>query len=514
MLSRRRLPCAVPSLAVLGLAVLAMAAPSARAEERVLQVVSPWQVSSLEPSDTGYIAVRMGIAEPLTGVEPDGRIVGLVAESWVVSDDRLTWRFRIRPGLRFHDGSPVTASAAVASFERGRPHAETLQTLPIASVRAEGDEVVIATQTPFSPLPAFLADWGGIILAPSSFAPDGKVVAWVGTGAYKVTHIDGDRIIDLVAADTSRTRAAIGRVRYTAAPLGETRAAMVEAGDADLAFTLAPVAVARINAGRRAHVESLTIPRVRLLAFNTALPMFAELGARQAIDAAIDRQGIAAAILRHPPSAATQLFPPVLAGWHDPALPPILRDVGRARALLAEAGWSAGPDGILRRAGQAFRFTTLVPNNRPELPPMAAAIQAQLREVGIDMQVKVAPTGAIPQAHRDGTLEAAFLARTYANVPDPIGTVISDFTRTNSTWASEGWHDDEMNRLAAEYVGSFDPTRQPALRARMAAIVQAQLPVVTVSWFEHTVAVSDRVRGVQVDPFETRYLVERISWAE
>lgn len=288
---------------------------------------------------------------------------------------------------------------------------------------------------------------------------------------------------------------------------------MIEAGDADLAFTLAPVAVARINAGRRAHVVSLIIPRVRLIAFNIGLPMFSDKRVRQAVNLAIDRAGIASAILRNPASAATQLFPPVLVGWHDPSQPPIARDAGRAEALLSEAGWTPGSDGIRQRNGQALRFDVLVPNNRPEIPPMAAAIQAQLREVGMDMQIKVTPTGAIPQAHKDGTLQAEFLARTYVNVPDPIGTIIPDFTREHTTWASEGWHNDELDQLVAEYVSDFDPMRQPALRAGIAAVIQAELPVVTVSWYEHTVAVSGRVRGVQIDPYETRYLIERMSWA-
>lgn len=495
------------------IALAAIALP-ARAEDRVLQVVSPWELSSLDPSDTGFIAVRLGVAEPLTGVEPDGRIVGLVADSWTVSDDRLTWRFHIRPGLRFHDGAPVTAAAAAASIERGRPNAETLQSLPITRIAAEGEDVVITTATPFAPLPTFLTDWGGIILAPAAYGPDGKVTAWIGTGPYMVTKTEGDRVIELAAAETARVRPAIQRVRYTAAAQGETRSALVEAGDADLAFTLPPAAVARIDAGRRAHVESLTIPRVRLLAFDTALPMFADVRARRAISLAIDRAGIATAILRNPPSAATQLFPPMLAGWHDPTQPPIARDPAQARTLLAAAGWSPGPDGILRRGEGAFRFTVLIPNNRPEISPMAAAIQAQLREVGIDMQIRTVPPSGIPQAHRDGTLQAALLARTYVNVPDPIGTVIADFTRAKSTWASDGWRNAELDRLVAEYVATFDPARQPALRARIAAIIQAELPVVAVSWFEHTVAVSRRVRGVQIDPFETRYLIERMSWAE
>jgi peptide/nickel transport system substrate-binding protein len=169
---------------------------------------------------------------------------------------------------------------------------------------------------------------------------------------------------------------------------------------------------------------------------------------------------------------------------------------------------------VLTRAGTAFRFTLLVPSNRPELPPMATAIQAQLKELGIALEVKPGPTGGIPQAHKDGSFQAALLSRTYVNVPDPIGTVIPDFTAAHTVWASEGWRNAALDGLVAEYVRSFDPARLPMLRARIAAILQAELPVVTVSWSEHTVGVSRRVSGVQIDPFEQRYLIERMDWSE
>lgn len=493
---------------------LCLLSGAAHAEDRQLRVVAPWEITSLEPSDTGFIAKRMGVAETLTQVEPDGRVVAGIADRWTVSDDRLSWRFHIAAGRRFHDGTAITAEAVRDSFVRGVAAAESLKAVPIAGVTVEGDTLVIATRTPFSPLPAFLVDWGGVILAPASYAADGRTVAWIGSGPYRVTHRDGDRVLETEAVPDAVPKPAVARARYDAVPLGETRAALVESGEADVAFTLAPVAVARINAGGRAHVETATIPRVRMLTFNTGLPMFADERSRRAISLAIDRAGIAAALLRSPASAATQLFPPVLAEWHDAAQPPIGRDVGQARALLAAAGWTPGPGGVLEKAGQPFRFDTLVPANRPELPPIAAAMQAQLREVGIDMQIKVGPSAGIPQAHRDGSLQAAFLARTYVNVPDPIGTVLPDFASPRTMWASEGWHDDALDAAAADYVASFDPARQAVLRHEIAAILQARLPVVTVSWFEHTVAVSRRVAGVQIDPYETRYLVERMRWAE
>jgi peptide/nickel transport system substrate-binding protein len=127
---RRRLLVAV--------AFFALVAP-AWAEERILRVVSP------------YIAARMEIAETLTQVEPDRRITGGIADSWAVSGGKLTWRFHLALGLNFHDGTPVTAAAVKASFDRCLAGAESLRTVPIASVAADGDSLAVATKTPSRP---------------------------------------------------------------------------------------------------------------------------------------------------------------------------------------------------------------------------------------------------------------------------------------------------------------------------------------------------------------------------
>ena len=502
------------SLVAAALAGTGMAVAPASADDRVLNVVAPWQVTSFDPADTGYIAARMGIAETIVGVEPDGKLVGLVASGWSLDDDRLTWRFPVRAGLRFHDGTPVTPADMIAAIERARASGETLGAVPIASMAVDGSTMVLKTQTPFAPLPAFLTDYASIVLAPVARGADGKIAAWIGTGPYRVTAIDGDRSVDVVAFDRGGAMPAVRRARYLAVPQGETRAAMVEAGDADVAFTLLPASVGRINAGGRAKVQSITIPRARVMPLNVGLPIFADLRVRQAISLGIDRAGIAVAILRHAPSAATQLLPPILADWHNPTLPPYARDVARARTLLAEAGWKPGEGGVLHKDGAPLRFTILVLANRPELPPMAAAMQAQLREIGIDMQIRTGPGSIMPQAHRDGTFQAGLVGRTYVNVPDPIGTILPDFTRDKTIWAQSGWINAEIRALVPEYIASFDDARRAALRKRITEILHAELPVIPVSWFEHTVAVSSRMKQpVAIDPFEQRYLIDRMAWA-
>jgi peptide/nickel transport system substrate-binding protein len=307
----------------------------------------------------------------------------------------------------------------------------------------------------------------------------------------------------------------IPQVRYTAVVLGDTRASMAEAGEADIAFTLLPQAAKAIERSGRAHILRLTIPRVRMMIMNLRLPQFADVRVRRALSLAIDRPGIANAILRHPPSAATQLLPPLLAGWYDPALPPLHQDVPQAKRLLAEAGWQPGSDGTLVKGGQKLRAGMMAPSNRPEIPVMAQAMQVQFREVGFSIDVRPGPSNALPDAVRDGSLQTAMLARTYVNVPDPIGTILPDFASDHPVWASPGFVNADLRAAVHHYIETFDEAARVPLRKQIVTVLQDQLPVIPVSWFEHNAAVSPRVAldSVTLDPFEQSYLLPAVRWA-
>jgi peptide/nickel transport system substrate-binding protein len=492
-------------------ASLASFALPALAEPGVLRVAAPWEYTSNEPSDTGYIMARMQIAETLVMVEPDGKLVGGIAESWSVAEDRLTWRFPIRAGLTFHDGSPVTAEAATASLKLALA-GESMQQIPVDEIKADGNTVVIRTKTPFSHLPAVLVDYASVILAPASYGVDGNVVKVIGSGPFKIAKVDGKTVLELDRFDGYRAeKAKVAKARYTAIPNGDTRTNVAIAGDADIIFTTVPSASPRIDAAGQMKVVSVTVPRIRVLAFNSGIPQFEDARVRRAISMAIDRQGIASAVLRHPGSAATQLVPPVLTEWHNKALPAYARDVAGARALLDQAGWVMGADGVRARNGVKLSARMLTISNRPELTVIGQAMQAQLKDVGVEIAVEPVPSANIPAAIKDGTMQMSMFARTYVNVPEVIATIIPDFTRERSTWGTLNWPGrDKVKALTDEYVQSFDAVRKQAIRNDITRIIHEEAPVTAVAWFEHTVAVSNRVEGLVIDPYETRYMLHNV----
>ncbi|XQU68806.1 ABC transporter substrate-binding protein [Cupriavidus sp. H18C1] len=281
---------------------------------------------------------------------------------------------------------------------------------------------------PSPALPALLSHSSTQILAPASFGADGAVRAIVGSGPYRIVTLEPPQRFSVAAFDGWQgPPPAVRRASYLAVGRAEMRALMAEAGQAELAYGLDPGSVARLRRGAAVRVHQQPIPRTTALKLNAGHPLLADPRARQALSLALDRRGIAQAVLREPSLAATQLFPPALAGWHRADLPALAHDPVRARALLAELGWRPGTDGVLARDGKRFALTLQTFPDRPELPVIAAAIQEQLRLIGVQVRVAVGNSSEIPLGHRDGTLEMGLIARNYGAVPDAFGAIAQDF---------------------------------------------------------------------------------------
>ncbi|WP_026870757.1 ABC transporter substrate-binding protein [Inquilinus limosus] len=501
-------------LATAGLA-FGLWAGIASAQDRPLKVVGPWEIAGIDPAQSGYIFSRMQVAETLVTADPTGILAPALAESWSAADDGLTWRFRIRGGAAFHDGTPVTAEAAAASLRRARAGVGPLSQAPIAEIVHDGSDVVIRLERPFAALPAFLVNFSTIVLAPASYDEAGRVTRIIGSGPYRVKALTPPLKLELEeAGGWWGGEPGIREVEYLAVGQGETRALMAESGEADLAFSMLPVSVARLKRDPDLDVRAATIPRTRLLKLNAASPFFDDVRERRALSLAVDRAGIAKAILRNPELAATQLFPPGLAGWHVPDLAPLRRDLEEARRLLAEAGWTPGSDGILQQDGRRFSPTLVTYANWPELPPIATALQAQLKEVGIDLKVSVGNSSEIVSRHQDGTLEIGLISRLYSVVPDPIGALTQDYGPKGGDWGAMGWSDPELLDIVGQLMATSDPDRQQPLRRRAAEILQDQLPGIPVTWSELAIVANKRITGVEIDPLEVNYRLASIRWAD
>ncbi|MGQ4880564.1 ABC transporter substrate-binding protein [Billgrantia sp. LNSP4103-1] len=504
-----------PRSLLLSLALLPLAASA----DRPLSVVAPWEITGADPSTSGYVYARMRVAETLVDTDTDGQPAPGLATSWQASEDGLTWRFILRDDVTFHDGSPLTAEAAVASLEHALGKPGILDSAPITTVEAEGNEVVFRLESPFAPLPALLAHSTTLLLAPSSFGDEGRVTQVIGTGPYRVETAAPPQRLDVERFDDYWGEAPdIANATYLAVGRGETRAMMAESGDADVVFTLDPASQARLMRNDRLALHAEPLPRTIIFKVNAAHPFLEDERARQALSLAIDREGIAAGLLRNPEAAAAELFPASLGPWHLGLDASRAQDVEQSRELLAELGWEAGKDGMLERDGKPFQLTLRTFSDRPELPLVATALQDQWREIGVALEVAVGNASEIPSGHRDGSLELGLMARNYGLVPDPLGTLLDDFGTDPDTmggdWGAMGWHDADLAAWLDTLRQEADVEARAELAERVALRLNEAMPVVPVAWYQQTAAVNAELEGFSIDPLERSYRIDELRWRE
>ena len=479
----------------------------------VLTVVGPWELTGLDPSRSGYMFARMEVLQTLLEVDDAGQLRPGLATGWQVSADGLQWRFGLPRARRYHDGSEVTPASILACLQRAAVRPGVLQLAGITGMAVQQSELVLSLRQPFGPLPYLLTHYSTQILAPASFDAQGNVVAILGTGPFRITSISLPQQFDVERAEAAPGRA-VQRARYISVSRAETRTLLVQSGQADLAFSLDPPSIRALQDSPRAVLLSAMLPRTTLLKLNAGHPFLADVRVRRAIALCIEREGIARALLRDADLGATQLLPPSLARWHDTRLPPLHTDLKQARRLLEEAGWRLGADGTRWKEGQELQLTLTTFVDRPELPLIATALQEEMRQIGIAVRVTIGNSSDIPAGHRSGQLQMALAARNYGNLPDPVASLLQDFGPQGGDWGAMGWHNQEvpalLAKLAATPAGEGDSGR--AERARIVAVLQEQLPVIPVVWYRQTCAVSRRLRGASIDPFERSYRIASLQW--
>ncbi|MES4992396.1 ABC transporter substrate-binding protein [Phyllobacterium sp. 22229] len=490
--------------------------------DRILQIASLREISSLDLADTSYHFRRLRVAETLVTIDPEGKLAPELAQSWSVSDDGLAWTFVIREGVRFHDGSVLTPEivrVAIEAMRKANTNAELVSRLPISDVRVKGQAVVVTLERPFSLVPDFFTDGPAVILAPSSFAADGTVAQIIGTGPYRITEIEGKTLVKLEAfPDYWGEQPHITRVHFTGAASTDTIANMAEARQADLVLGVPPALRDRVEASG-VRIKRAQTARIFGIIFNAEDGRFNGPAERRAISLALDRQGIAAALFGNGAAAANQLFSSAFPNWYDPNLPQIERNVDEAKRILAEAGWAAGPDGILTRDGTRFSFTAIA-QKRFEIPLLAEAVQAQLAEVGIKVNVELGGAGQVLESVANGSFVFGFTPRNYGAVPDPVATLVLDYGAENaatSPWSGINYRNPEMQSGLNAYLAARNKDEVTEARNRLLAIVNSgDLPVVPLVWSDYYVSVSERVDvdSVPVDALEVSFWIDRVRWAE
>jgi peptide/nickel transport system substrate-binding protein len=312
-----------------------------------------------------------------------------LATSWE-NPDPTTWVFHLRQGVTFHDGSPFTAADVKFTLETMVDPAfkSPRRSLyaPIMSVDAVDDHTArINLSEPYAPLLAYL-DVGIVSRTHTEKAGSALGEAPMGTGPFKFVRWDKGNRITLEASDRYyKGRPHLDEVVLHIIPDNTVRAVGLESGTLDLIQSpLAGQDVKRLKGDPKIAVTQATGLGITYLNLNTVDPVLADKRVRQALALLTDRHTIASTIYEDMDQpGVSSLIPGTW--WWDDSVQGYGYDPARARELLAQAGWTPGPDGILAREGQrlALSLTTYNDPNRMQLQQF---LQNGWRQVGIEVQ--------------------------------------------------------------------------------------------------------------------------------
>lgn len=228
-----------------------------------------------------------------------------LATSWTTDDASLVWRFKLRTGVRFHDGTPFNAAAVKATFDRlldpkfGSPNRSLF--VPVTSVEAVDDTtVVFRTNEPFAALLENLAETSASINSPTAMQKSGRNYGRlpVGTGPYKLEDWSpGERTTVTRFDGYFRGPVHFTSVIYRPVPEGAARVIELESGNTDIATGIPPESADRVRNNPALKLEVLPSSFQVFFELNNAKPPFDNPRLRKAINHAIDRKAIVEKIL-------------------------------------------------------------------------------------------------------------------------------------------------------------------------------------------------------------------------
>jgi peptide/nickel transport system substrate-binding protein len=431
---------ALGSLGSLGLAARAhAAAPATKPTGQAILGFSQ-EVTVLHPLMTANEVdqgVWWNLFSPLWMLDAEGKFVPLLAksvptlENGGISADGLSWRVELRNDVKWHDGKPLTAEDVKYSINLMKNPAFRARNRTafeyIASVGVEGDHVITwKLKEPYAPLTSVLS-WTFIVPAHIlSQNPDPNsplfAAAPIGTGPFKfVSRKTGDHLIleanpNYFGKGPSLNRLIFKYVpdlnaMYTQFKTGEIDFIGLQGIPANFYKEATALRGRRVHAAPRGGVENLTL--------NLAHPALADKTVRKALNIAMDRQAICDLVYYGVPKPANNYLVPT--HWaSNPNLPKPEYDPKKASAMLDQAGWVRGADGIRVKNGVRLSFTNSTTTGNQLRAQTQQLIADDFKKIGVEMLIKNMVAAVLwADFWRNSEFDSLMTAPTYTIASDP-----------------------------------------------------------------------------------------------
>ncbi len=439
-----------------------------------------------------------------------------MAERWEISPDKKTFTFFLRPGIRWHDGKPVTADDILYSFQKIMDPTVDAPHLRVYYQDIQKVEKVDELTVRFVyKKPYFLAleFCGGIPILPKHLYDDGQDFnkhplnrAPVGNGPYRFVRWDtGKKIV--LERNEGYWGAAIGKMpdikRLSLEVVAEDTVALqlLKKGELDYAG-LRPIQWVRQtdseNFKKNFEKYKFYTPGYSFIGWNLRSPFFSDRRVRRAMTQLVNRQAILEKLNYGLGRIVTGPFY-YDSNDYDHSVAPLPYDPEQAKKLLLEAGWTDHDgDGLLDKDGRPFRFEFLIPSGRRFAERLATILKEDLKHVGIAMEIQKLEWAVFVKSLDERKFDAVTLSWVFGFDQDPYQVWHSSQADKGSNFV--GFKNARLDTLIEEGRVQFDREARAKLYQEIHRIVDEEQPYTFLFSTPALVALHKRFQNVQVYP--------------
>ena len=491
-ISRRDL---LKNLAVVGaagaVAPLATPAQAQTTQKRDLVVAQGGDIATFDPhmsTSANDIRVSFNVFDNLVSRHPDQKLHPGLATEWKL-EGQTTWRFKLRPGVKWHNGDPFSSADAKFSLDRTLdPAAKVRVSTVFTSIdRIETPDaatLVVHTKKPDPLLPARLAFYGGQIV-PKKYLESVGVDTFnqkpIGTGPVRfVSWVKDDKAVFEANPDYWAGRSDFDRMIFRSVPEAAPRIASLLKGEVDVITQLPPDHGERVSAHPSTRVVGALYAGLYVLAANSKVTPLDNPLVKQALSLAVDRDTIVKELWRGRGIAPNSM---IAKGdnHYDASLPPFRYDPKEARERLKKAGY---------RSEEIVLETTVgyMANDKP----MAEAVVGMWRDVGVNAKVEVFEYSVRAQKNREKTFKGLWWSDPTSTLADPDGMM---WRLLGPGGPQDYWRHPEFDELGNAARFSIDEKFRGDAYRRMTKIFLEHLPWIPV-----------------VQPYEDYGLQKHVEW--
>ncbi len=442
------------------------------------------------------------IYETLVRYDENGEISPLLAESWEQIDE-LSMKFNLRKGVKFHNGEEMKASDVIYSMKRATGPEGAKVSYIMKAIDSEKCEIVddytviIRTHEPFAPLLGYLPYVGAVIVSEKEFTADAAKAALnpVGTGPFKfVEWKKSDRVIYVRNDEYWGEKAAYTNLVIRTIVEANSRVIELEAGGVDIIYDIPANDVQRIEDNPDTKIEKKNSTIFEFLGMNTSKEPFNNVEFRRAIDLAIDEESIVASVYR---GNATYTPGPVTPNmkYFDDSDTKMRYNPEESKKILRELGIAEGTTYEVKLSENKMRIDS------------ATIIQSMLKEVGINLEIKILEAGTFWDALEQGDSQFFISGWGAVGFPEPDNNIFGPLHSLQIPANNYCFYSNpEMDALLNASRTTPDSPEREKIVKDVQKLIRSEVPYITYANPQQIAGMRSNVMGFKPTPAASHFV--------